>query len=213
MSAFAGSPRVELLVVARYPATRAGLRALLDGAIGVHVAAEVPLDALVERLLPPFDVILADVSDDPDAHVEEIEAALPGVAAVLIADWATPPPSRARGGPARGYLGRDATSEEIEAAVAAVAHGLTVVEPGLAATLWRAAPLAADPATDATLTEREHEVLRLIARGLPNKGIALELGISEHTAKFHVGAILSKLGAASRTEAVMAAARRGILPL
>jgi DNA-binding NarL/FixJ family response regulator len=63
------------------------------------------------------------------------------------------------------------------------------------------------------LTERELDVLRLLALGLPNKGIALELGISEHTVKFHVGSILSRLNAASRTEAVMLAARRGLLPL
>jgi DNA-binding NarL/FixJ family response regulator len=63
------------------------------------------------------------------------------------------------------------------------------------------------------LTERELEVLPLLALGLPNKAVAQRLGISEHTVKFHVGAILSKLGAASRTEAVMIAARRGLLPL
>ncbi|MCC6386326.1 MAG: response regulator transcription factor [Dehalococcoidia bacterium] len=67
--------------------------------------------------------------------------------------------------------------------------------------------------TGADLTAREREVLTLMAAGLPNKTIALRLGISEHTAKFHVGTVLAKLGAASRTEAVMTAARRGLLPL
>jgi DNA-binding NarL/FixJ family response regulator len=64
-----------------------------------------------------------------------------------------------------------------------------------------------------TLTAREHEVLRLVADGLPNKAIARELGISEHTAKFHVGSLLSKLGAGSRTEAVTQATRRGLLSI
>ena len=68
-------------------------------------------------------------------------------------------------------------------------------------------------ATASALTEREQEVLRLVALGLPNKGIALDLGISEHTVKFHVGSILGKLDAGSRTEAVMTAARRGLLAL
>ncbi len=63
------------------------------------------------------------------------------------------------------------------------------------------------------LTERERQVLHLVALGMPNKAIAVELGISEHTAKFHVGAILSKLSAASRAEAVAIAARRGMLSL
>ncbi|MBW3634805.1 MAG: response regulator transcription factor, partial [Chloroflexi bacterium] len=64
-----------------------------------------------------------------------------------------------------------------------------------------------------TLTTREREVLQLVAEGLPNKAIARELSISEHTAKFHVGSLLGKLGAASRTEAVTLATRRGILPV
>ena len=59
----------------------------------------------------------------------------------------------------------------------------------------------------------ELDVLRLIAQGLPNKAIALQLGISEHTVKFHVGTVLGKLNAASRTEAVALAVRAGILPL
>jgi DNA-binding NarL/FixJ family response regulator len=63
------------------------------------------------------------------------------------------------------------------------------------------------------LTERETEVLELLALGLPNKTIAQRLRISEHTAKFHVGSIMAKLGAASRTEAVALAARRGLLVL
>jgi DNA-binding CsgD family transcriptional regulator len=63
------------------------------------------------------------------------------------------------------------------------------------------------------LTAREREVLQLVAEGLPNKAIARQLGISEHTAKFHVGSLLGKLGAGSRTEAVTLATRRGILPV
>ncbi|MGK2965089.1 MAG: response regulator transcription factor, partial [Tepidiformaceae bacterium] len=63
------------------------------------------------------------------------------------------------------------------------------------------------------LTSRELDVLRQLALGLPNKTIAFNLGISDHTVKFHVSAVLAKLGAASRTEAVMLAARRGLLPL
>ena len=66
---------------------------------------------------------------------------------------------------------------------------------------------------DAHLTAREAEVLRHLAAGLTNKAIARALSISEHTAKSHVGAVLAKLGARSRTEAVTAAARRGLLTL
>jgi DNA-binding NarL/FixJ family response regulator len=99
-----------------------------------------------------------------------------------------------------------------------VASGLLVLDPAVARAALAAAPadrLRAAPAEDLAepLTDREMEVLHLLALGLPNKAIALRLGISEHTVKFHVGAILAKTGAAGRTEAVMLAARRGILPL
>jgi DNA-binding NarL/FixJ family response regulator len=63
------------------------------------------------------------------------------------------------------------------------------------------------------LTPRELAALRLLAEGLPNKTIALRLGISEHTVKFHVNAILGKLGVASRTEAVVRATRLGLILL
>jgi DNA-binding CsgD family transcriptional regulator len=63
------------------------------------------------------------------------------------------------------------------------------------------------------LTVREREVLQLIAQGLPNKSIAVELQISEHTVKFHVGSILGKLGASSRAEALARAARAGLISL
>jgi DNA-binding NarL/FixJ family response regulator len=63
------------------------------------------------------------------------------------------------------------------------------------------------------LTPRELEVLGLLAEGLPNKAIGLRLGISEHTVKFHVNAVLGKLGAQSRTEAVVRATRLGLILL
>ena len=63
------------------------------------------------------------------------------------------------------------------------------------------------------LTSREREVLELVAAGLPNKGIALRLNISDHTVKYHLASVLSKLGAASRAEAVALAARRGLIAL
>jgi DNA-binding NarL/FixJ family response regulator len=74
-----------------------------------------------------------------------------------------------------------------------------------------------EPATDVVageaLTRREHQVLELLAEGLPNKAIALRLHISDQTVKFHVASIAAKLGAANRTEAVRLAIRRGLLSL
>jgi len=72
-------------------------------------------------------------------------------------------------------------------------------------------PLARPAPSAAELTARELDVLRLLAEGLPNKAIAQRLAISEHTVKFHLNAILGKLGAQSRTEAVVQAIRRGLI--
>jgi DNA-binding NarL/FixJ family response regulator len=115
-----------------------------------------------------------------------------------------------------GALPRDAGTEEIVAAALAVASGLTALDRTLAqealAGLARGRP---EPVNDQSepLTAREREVLQLLAQGIPNKQIAQRLSISEHTVKFHVSAIMTKLGAASRTEAVTTAARRGLLLL
>jgi two-component system, NarL family, nitrate/nitrite response regulator NarL len=120
-------------------------------------------------------------------------------------------------GLAFGALRRDATTEEIAAAVGAVGRGLVTLDRRLARELWAAPEQTAVAermlGADEMLTPREREVLQLMAQGLPNKLIAHRLHITEHTAKFHVSAILTKLGAASRTEAVTLAAHRGLLVL
>ena len=122
-------------------------------------------------------------------------------------------------GLAFGALRRDATEEEIIAAITAAGSGLITLDRRIAAGLLSPAerqPTRAASESEAPgepLTARELEVLQLLAQGLPNKTIAARLRISEHTAKFHVSAILMKLGAASRTEAVTSAARRGLLIL
>lgn len=72
---------------------------------------------------------------------------------------------------------------------------------------------ASDPDASAILTSREREVLTLLAEGASNKAIARRLGISVHTAKFHVGSLIDKLDASGRTDAVMHAARRGVIEL
>jgi two-component system, NarL family, response regulator YdfI len=120
------------------------------------------------------------------------------------------------------YLLKEAGTAELARAIEAVGSGLVVVQPPLDRRLFTPANLSPDPfpagegetrAEVEALTAREHEVLQLVAEGLPNKLIALKLGISEHTVKFHVTSILSKLDASSRTEAVRLGARRGLVVL
>ncbi len=111
---------------------------------------------------------------------------------------------------ARGYLLKGAPRDELFGAIRVVAHGGSTLQPVVAARLMERITSPNAPMADA-LTEREHEVLTLMAQGLQNKEIAAQLIISERTVKFHVSAILAKLGAGNRTEAVHMARQRGLV--
>jgi two-component system nitrate/nitrite response regulator NarL len=113
---------------------------------------------------------------------------------------------------ARGLLLREVTAEQLVAALGAAVQGLTVLDPTLADALRPIGDLAPAPLAE-ELTPRELEVLQLLAEGLSNRAIAYQLDISEHTVKFHVNAIMSKLGAQSRTEAAVRATRMGLILL
>ncbi|MBA2364554.1 MAG: response regulator transcription factor [Chloroflexia bacterium] len=203
---------VRVLVVSPFPTVRAGLRALVEGH-GDLVVAEARMSVDQDGLASTTaDVALIDGEADI-AAIAALARARPDLGVVLMGGKL--PGDLTVGHAARGYLRRDAGEEEILAAVRAVARGLTVVDPVRIEELL-APPEGrqrVQPPEGETLTRREMEVLQLIADGLPNKTIATQLGISEHTAKFHVSSVLSKLGAFSRTEAVSTAARRGLLVL
>jgi DNA-binding NarL/FixJ family response regulator len=114
-----------------------------------------------------------------------------------------------------------ANPREISAALVAASQGLTLLTPAQAELIFQTrAPrarthpsAAAAPVLYETLTPREAQVLRMLAEGLGNKEIAGQLGISDHTAKFHVASILGKLHAQTRTEAVTIGIRRGLVPI
>jgi two-component system, NarL family, nitrate/nitrite response regulator NarL len=112
---------------------------------------------------------------------------------------------------ASGALSRDASPEAIAAAVHALREGLAVFDRGFVSTIAPTQP-SVEGAKD-QLTPRELEVLGHLAEGLSNKQIAVKLEISEHTAKFHVNSILQKMGAQKRVEAVVRAAKLGIIDL
>jgi DNA-binding NarL/FixJ family response regulator len=118
----------------------------------------------------------------------------------------------------RGWaiVSREAPAAELRAAVMAAAQGFTVLPAALAARLLPARvaePVEGLDERPETLTPREREVLELLGQGLSNRRIAERLGISEHTAKFHVASVCGKLGASSRTEAVSRGVRRGLITL
>jgi DNA-binding NarL/FixJ family response regulator len=200
-------------------AVRIGLRALLEagGPAGednqpagpqVKIVAEA---ASLESLEPlPWDTDVVVVTDDTAGEAElrrvlEELASPPGV--LLLSSEAgarnlSDLPVRAW-----GVLDLDSSPEELSAAIYAVANGLWVGAPRLIET-WLPETPDPDPSMQ-PLTEREMEVLQLLAQGLANKQIAHQLGISEHTVKFHVSAIYGKLGATNRTEAVRLGIQQG----
>lgn len=186
-----------MVVVGSDPLALAGVGALLDRCPRVDVVAEARPEELDE--VEGAEVALW-VDSDPPRHRGE----LPAVVLVPLDD--AEHAERALDAGARGVVPRDASERAVQAALDAAAAGLVAVPPELL-------PTRATPAGSTTLTPREAEVLELVALGLSNREIGLELGVSAHTAKFHVASLLDKLGATTRTEAVVLAAREGLLTL
>ena len=204
------------------PALRAGLRALLSGEAGLSVAGAGARQEDLADSLDQAGVVVAtaggmDLAGEglsPDQALlwitdEVDEALIETLAGLDLRAWGILPP--------------EATAEMLQAAVRALAEGLIVVPPELLGSL-RGSPRGvgaqgarpAIPAEDEgvePLTARELDVLRLLAQGLTNKQIALALGISEHTVKYHVSAIYGKLAVSNRAEAVRKGAHQGWVAL
>ena len=192
-------------------ATRLGTPKTLRVVVG---AVELSLDEQIDTVQP--DVLLVDLgAARVGAWLRDLGTLRlpPGI--VMLTD--DPRPALGvellrRGG--RAVLPRHANSEEIVAAIEAVAAGLVVLHPE-AMTSLRSASLARPGAVaavaDQRLTAREIEILGLIAEGLGNKAIAARLRISDHTVKFHIASIFAKLSAGSRTEAVTIGVRQGLI--
>jgi len=206
---------VRLAIVSQYPALRAGLRALLAGE-GFEIVDEAgSVETLLENdgVGAVETVVLDPAPGDVELLVERA-AELPGLRPLVLGPLTQPDRlSGALAGRAWGYVPRDAGAGLLAGAARAVADGLVAVDPSLAASLGSNGRATSDDPDAEELTAREREVLALVAAGLANKEIARRLKISEHTVKFHVAAILAKLGAQSRTEAGYLAARRGLIAL
>jgi DNA-binding NarL/FixJ family response regulator len=194
---------LRVLVVGADPLSRAGLVALLSGRGDLAVVGEASPDEVATA--PPHDAAVWDVGLAAGERLRFPD----GAALVALAADEAQAAEAARAG-ARAVIFRKAAPEAIAAGLAAVARGLSVLEPSLAAA-WLRPPVAGEGGEG--LTPREREVLDLLAEGLPNRAIAARLGISEHTAKFHVNAVLGKLGVESRAEAIVRAARLGMVAL
>ena len=204
---------LRVLVVGEDPLARSGLVGLLADAEDLAVAGQcAPDEAAALLRTTPADVVLWDTGVETPADLEALHETADGGGPVLVV--LTGGESRVPdllGAGARGVLTRETDGARLLAALQAAALGLVVVDERLSAGALRRRA-AAEPLVE-SLTPRELEVLHLIGQGLSNRVIAARLGISEHTAKFHVNAILGKLGAQTRAEAVALGVRSGLLLL
>jgi NarL family two-component system response regulator LiaR len=207
-----------VLIADDHAVVRQGLRTFLELQDDIDVVRDVAdgeaAVAAAESDGP--DVILMDLvmpGVDGVEAIRRIRERSPGARVLVLSSFLDDerlfPAVRAG---AAGYLLKDVQPQELVRAIRTVHGGESLLHPAVAARLMEevasGTPAAPDPDS---LTGREREVLALVARGLANKAIALELSISEKTVKTHVGSILAKLGLADRTQAALYAVRAGLV--
>jgi len=211
-----GAGRTRVLIADDHNVVRAGLRAFLDLDSTLEVVGEaangVEAIRVAHRMRP--EVILMDLimpELDGIAASEVIRRELPETKVLVLTSMLEDASVRGavRAG-AIGYLLKDTRAPELVQAIKAAAAGQVQLSPSAAARLVRE---VAGPQRAEMLSEREVDVLRLLARGRANKQIGRDLGIAEKTVKTHVSSILGKLGVQSRTQAALYAGRVGLVPL
>jgi DNA-binding NarL/FixJ family response regulator len=212
----AGAMTIRILIADDHSVVREGLKLLLpldpeleivgeaaDGAIAVRMARELLPDVVLMDLIMPVmggvEAIETIKRDLPDTEVIALTSILEDASVV----------GAVRAG-AIGYLLKDTDAAELRRAIKAAARGQVQLSPQAAARLMREVRAPGEPQE---LTEREKDVLRLIARGKANKEIAAALVIQENTVKTHVRNVLAKLGVTSRTQAALFAAQHGLAEL
>ena len=209
----------RVLLVDDHAVVRAGTRLFLEGYEDIEVVGEatdgVQALALTVDLRP--DVVLMDLAMPTVDGVEatrRIKAAVPDVDVIVLTSFVEDDQVTAviQAG-AIGYVLKSADPAEMVAAIRAARRGEVHLDPAVARRLLRAMSTPKTPELVEPLTEREREVLALLARGAANKEIARALGVTDKTAKGHVGNILGKLGLTSRTQAVIYALRHNLVTL
>jgi DNA-binding NarL/FixJ family response regulator len=209
---------IRVLVVDDHEVVREGLRAFLELQDGIEVAGEAvdgeAAVAAVAELSP--DVVLMDLVMprlDGVGAMQELRNRGSRARVIVLTSFAEDekllPAIRAG---AAGYLLKNVAPAELARAVRAAHAGEALLDPGVAARLVEAVASPAPVQRDGEdLTPREREILGLIARGMSNKRIAFELGVSEKTVKNHVSHVLAKLGVPDRTSAALHAVRAGLV--
>jgi DNA-binding NarL/FixJ family response regulator len=202
-------------IVAPAPALQLGLSSIITG---LEIVRKVYSTSTLEEFKiyrSITDLLVLVAGDESAVDLEEILAES-AVSSLLIL---TSEEDEKSGGiadipdTALGILPLEVPHQQIEAAITALAAGLSTGTPAMVAFRQDGGTLERDDPLIDPLTDRESEVLQLLARGKANKQIALELEISEHTVKFHISSIYTKLGAGNRTEAVRLGVHRGLVLL
>lgn len=209
---------LQLLIVADNLLTRAGMASLLEDR-GCAVVGQTDGEALNRSIdIYQPDMLLVDMgwhSEPMRLKLTDLTVDLPILALVTDNDTddnLLPLVQSLASFPNYGLLLRDTDPDIIVTALNALDSGLLVIDPALSTLINM--PINREISPLATpLTPRENEVLQLLAKGMTNKAIALKLEITQHTVKFHVNAIMSKLDAQSRTEAVIRATQLGMIML
>ncbi|MCC7104593.1 MAG: response regulator transcription factor [Chloroflexi bacterium] len=212
---------IRVLIVDDHPVVREGLAAMLSTQRDFEVVGEASDGEEAQKLFHELspDVILMDLEmprvDGPEG-IRRIRAEHGDARVLVLTAYDTDERilDAVKAG-ARGYLLKGAPREELFRAIRVVNQGGSTIEPVVARKLLghMGDLLSSDSEAAEALTEREHEVLELVAKGLRNKEIAQQLYITERTVKFHVSCIFQKLGVSSRGEAIAVAARRRLIRL
>src|SRR6266542_1167196 len=213
------SEKIRVLIADDHAVVRQGLRAFLEAQSDIEVVGEAGDGDEAVRLAGALrpDVLLMDVvmpQADGIEAIRQIRATDVPAKVIVLTSFADDQKvfAAVRAG-AAGYLLKDVRPDELGEAIRTVVRDEALLNPRVAATLMQEfAHQARRPASDA-LTEREMDVLRLLARGRSNKEIALELGVAEKTVKTHVSSILSKLQLADRTQAALYAVREKLFEI
>lgn len=203
---------IRVLIKASRRVAKADLESLLRSHPALRLVKE-SYGNMIEAESPP-DVLLveADTLAEPVAREAMDWASAGGSVVLLVRNPAAEPVADALRAGVKAVLPSRLDGPEIVAAIEAAAAGMVVLDRSSVDTLLHApGAAAAIQALPEALTAREVEVLKLVAAGLGNKQIAAKLEISEHTVKFHIASIMSKLGAGSRTEAVTVGIRHGLI--
>ncbi|MEE4022563.1 response regulator transcription factor [Gordonia sp. PKS22-38] len=209
---------IRTMLVDDHALLREGMRSLLDRETVVEVVGEAAsMDtalAEVNRCRP--DVVVVDLKLSAGADYEglrlvaELARRHPGVATLVLTTFLDEDlVVRAVKAGARGYVVKDVDTTELVRAIQAVSGGGSAFDPRSAEIVLRTVSGEGD--APEALTEREREILRLLAEGLSNKRIGQTLYISESTVKFHIRNIIRKLGVSKRTDAVYIASKRGLI--